>query len=86
MPPLAGLRSTGSAFTHGFSPWARLCRPLRASPDKNTSPYLRTGARPKDWADSYLLAFANSSELTLVTFDRGFLHRYQHVIVLRKAE
>jgi uncharacterized protein len=41
---------------------------------------------PKDWADSYLLAFANSSELTLVTFDRGFLHRYQHVIVLRKAE
>jgi hypothetical protein len=40
---------------------------------------------PKDWADSYL-ALANSSELTLVTFDRGFLHRYQHVIVLRKDE
>jgi hypothetical protein len=38
--------------------------------------------RPKDWADSYLLAFANSSELTLVTFDRRFLHRYHHVIVL----
>jgi hypothetical protein len=31
MPPPTGLRSTGSAFTHGFSPRARLCRPLRAS-------------------------------------------------------
>ena len=29
---------------------------------------------PKDWADSYVLAFAQSSGLKLVTFDQG-LHR-----------
>jgi uncharacterized protein len=40
---------------------------------------------PKDWKDSYLLAFAKSSDLTLVTFDRGFLHRYRHVILLEAA-
>ncbi|MGI8743174.1 MAG: TA system VapC family ribonuclease toxin [Bryobacteraceae bacterium] len=32
-------------------------------------------AGPKDWADSYLTAFAQRSGLTLVTFDRGFAGR-----------
>jgi toxin-antitoxin system PIN domain toxin len=26
---------------------------------------------PKDWADSYLVAFASASQLTIVTFDRA---------------
>jgi uncharacterized protein len=30
-------------------------------------------APPKDWADSYLAAFAQLSRLTVVTFDRAFL-------------
>jgi predicted nucleic acid-binding protein len=25
---------------------------------------------PKDWADSYLAAFADASQLTIVTFDK----------------
>lgn len=32
---------------------------------------------PKDWADSYLAAFAEISDLTLVTFDQA-LHRKAH--------
>lgn len=32
---------------------------------------------PKDWADSYLAAFALVSDLTLVTFDQA-LHRKSH--------
>lgn len=37
---------------------------------------------PKDWADSYLAAFATISEMTLVTFDRGFHARIRDLIVL----
>ena len=29
-------------------------------------------ASPKDWADSYLAAFAQASRLTIVTFDQAF--------------
>ena len=29
-------------------------------------------ASPKTWADAYLAAFADTAQLTLVTFDRGF--------------
>jgi uncharacterized protein len=29
-------------------------------------------ASPKDWADTYLAAFAQASRLTVVTFDRAF--------------
>lgn len=38
---------------------------------------------PKDWADSYLAAFASVSGLRLVTFDRSFLSRGTDAIVLR---
>jgi hypothetical protein len=38
---------------------------------------------PKDWADSYLAAFAIVSELTLVTFDQGFHTRIRDLVVLR---
>ena len=40
---------------------------------------------PKDWADSYLAAFALSADLTLVTFDRA-LHRRVKRSVLLSAE
>lgn len=36
----------------------------------------------KDWADSYLAAFAASGELTLVTFDRGLRAKTKPVILL----
>lgn len=38
---------------------------------------------PKDWADSYLAAFALASNLTLVTFDRDFQGKANHVVFLR---
>ena len=36
----------------------------------------------KDWADSYLAAFATVSQLTLVTFDRGLRSKAKSAIVL----
>jgi toxin-antitoxin system PIN domain toxin len=38
---------------------------------------------PKDWADSYLAAFASVSNLTLVTFDRTLHSKIQRAILLR---
>jgi len=38
---------------------------------------------PKDWADSYLAAFAQSAHLTLVTFDQGFSKKARQLILLR---
>ena len=37
---------------------------------------------PKDWADSYLAAFALSAELTLVTFDRALHRRVERSLLL----
>lgn len=36
----------------------------------------------KDWADSYLAAFAASAQLTLVTFDHGFATRTKPLVLL----
>jgi toxin-antitoxin system PIN domain toxin len=36
----------------------------------------------KDWADSYLAAFATAGQLTLVTFDRGLRAKAKSVVVL----
>jgi uncharacterized protein len=38
---------------------------------------------PKDWADSYIAAFSQSSELTLVTFDQALHGRASGSILLR---
>jgi hypothetical protein len=38
----------------------------------------------KDWADSYLAAFAAVGQLTLVTFDRGLRSKTKSAIVLGK--
>lgn len=40
-------------------------------------------ASPKDWADSYLAAFAQVSRLTIVTFDRGFESKAVDLVSLR---
>ncbi|MGH9406926.1 MAG: PIN domain-containing protein [Terriglobia bacterium] len=37
---------------------------------------------PKDWADSYLVAFALASDLTLVTFDQALHRKALHAIRL----
>jgi len=37
---------------------------------------------PKEWADSYLLAFAAVSGLRLVTFDQAFLGRAKNALLL----
>lgn len=37
---------------------------------------------PKDWADSYLAAFAMTAGIRLVTFDRAFRHKVDDVVVL----
>jgi uncharacterized protein len=39
-------------------------------------------ASPKDWADSYLAAFAEASRLTVVTFDRAFQTKMNDLILL----
>ncbi|HXY23506.1 MAG TPA: TA system VapC family ribonuclease toxin [Candidatus Acidoferrum sp.] len=39
-------------------------------------------ASPKDWADSYLVAFAQASRLTVVTFDRAFQNRAKDLVLL----
>jgi len=38
---------------------------------------------PKDWADSYLAAFALVSDLTLVTFDRALQGRARQAVILK---
>jgi toxin-antitoxin system PIN domain toxin len=42
----------------------------------------RRQAAPKDWADSYLAAFAAEADLTLVTFDAALYHRSGRAIRL----
>ena len=37
---------------------------------------------PKDWADSYLAAFAAASQLTVVTFDRAFRAKARPLVLL----
>ena len=37
---------------------------------------------PKDWADSYLAAFADTSDLTLVTFDGGLKSKSRRAVLL----
>jgi toxin-antitoxin system PIN domain toxin len=39
-------------------------------------------ASPKDWADSYLLAFAFESGLTLITFDRALQKKSKEAVLL----
>ncbi len=39
-------------------------------------------ASPKDWADSYLAAFAQASRLTVVTFDRAFQNKARDLLLL----
>ncbi len=41
-------------------------------------------AAPKAWADAYLAAFADASELTLVTFDRAFRGKVKPLILLEE--
>ena len=40
-------------------------------------------AAPKDWADSYLAAFALATQLTLVTFDQTFSGKASQFILLK---
>jgi len=39
-------------------------------------------AAPRTWADAYLAAFAETSQLTLVTFDRAFRGKARPLILL----
>jgi toxin-antitoxin system PIN domain toxin len=41
---------------------------------------------PKDWADSYLAAFAETSDLTLVTFDTALKARTARTVLLTPAK
>jgi toxin-antitoxin system PIN domain toxin len=40
-------------------------------------------AAPKDWADSYLIAFAQSAGFQLVTFDKAISRKTSNVILLK---
>jgi toxin-antitoxin system PIN domain toxin len=41
-------------------------------------------ASPKNWGDAYLAAFAEASEMTLVTFDRSFRGKLGALILLEE--
>ena len=41
-------------------------------------------ASPKTWADAYLAAFADTSQLTIVTFDRAFRGKAKPLILLEE--
>ena len=41
-------------------------------------------AAPKTWADAYLAAFAETSQVTLVTFDRAFRGRLKPLVWLEE--
>jgi toxin-antitoxin system PIN domain toxin len=41
-------------------------------------------ASPKVWADAYLAAFAETSQLTIVTFDRAFRGKAKPLILLEE--
>jgi hypothetical protein len=40
-------------------------------------------AAPKDWADSYLTAFAVAAQLTLVTFDQALSTKTRQLVLLK---
>jgi toxin-antitoxin system PIN domain toxin len=40
-------------------------------------------AAPKDWADSYLAAFALAAQLTLVTFDQALSGKARQLVLLK---
>ena len=40
-------------------------------------------AAPKDWADSYLAAFAKGAQLTLVTFDQALSGKTRQLVLLK---
>lgn len=42
----------------------------------------RTSPSPKEWADSYLAAFAASASLELITFDKALHSRSQRSVLL----
>jgi uncharacterized protein len=42
----------------------------------------RRGPSPKDWTDSYLVAFASVAELTLVSFDRALQGKTRNLLLL----
>ncbi len=42
-------------------------------------------AAPKDWADSYLIAFARSAGFRLVTFDKAISRKANDVVLLKPA-
>jgi uncharacterized protein len=45
----------------------------------------QTRPAPKDWADSYLAAFASVLNLRLVSFDQGFRSRVRDSVILRPS-
>jgi hypothetical protein len=62
-------------------------RMLDEPPDLEARFRARTGSKhapPKAWADAYLAAFAETSQLTLVTFDRAFRSRVKPIVLLEE--
>jgi hypothetical protein len=45
----------------------------------------RKQASPKAWADAYLAAFAETAQVTLVTFDRGFRGTLKPLMLLEEV-
>jgi hypothetical protein len=74
-----------------YDRWLRDPRVMLVDEPPEIEPRFRSLSRrrqpaTKDWADSYLAAFATAGQLTLVTFDRGLLARARSAILLRPGD
>ena len=70
-----------------YDTWLADDRILLIQEPSTIEPAFRTLSRqkhpaPKDWADSYLVAFAQAAGLTLVTFDQGLRAKSQDALIL----
>jgi toxin-antitoxin system PIN domain toxin len=78
---------TQSEAWRAYDQWQQDDRVELMNEPSNLEPRFRTLTRrsspaTKDWADSYLAAFAASGELTLVTFDRALRGKTKPFILL----
>lgn len=70
-----------------YDRWFEDARVLFLDEPDNLEKILRSISRQsrpasKDWADSYLLAFAEAADLSLVTFDRALKQKSESALLL----
>jgi len=72
---------------HVYDQWLEDTRVVFLNEPAGLEPAFRAHSRrrdpsPKDWTDSYLVAFASASGLTLVSFDQGLQGKTKDLLLL----